>query len=118
MDTELEESQEDEPVQQAKSKVDYIRAYQWKKGQSGNPAGRQKGKTMKDYARELLEKMTEEERQEFLHGIPKEAIWEMAEGKAKSDDKLEVSLPKSLIEIIGGITNKKTDSGVSGEDKE
>lgn len=68
-----------------------IQPYMWKKGQSGNPSGRPKGKTMKEYAKELLECQTEEERQEFLHGLPKEVIWKMAEGNPNNDNKLEVS---------------------------
>ena len=75
----------EDSVKQAKNKVDYIAPYMWKKGQSGNPAGRPKGKTMKEYARELLETQTDEERQEFLHGIPKIDIWKLAEGNPKND---------------------------------
>jgi hypothetical protein len=67
---------------QAKNKVEYIRPYQWKKGQSGNIMGRPKGKTMKEYVKQYLERMTDEERDEWLEGIPKEKIWEMAESKA------------------------------------
>lgn len=115
MDTEQEESQdmkEDSESDEQKNN----RPWLFKKGQSGNPKGRPPGKTLKEYTREMLASMTDEERQEFLHGIPKDKIWEMSEGKAKSDDKIEVTLPNSLIEIIGGITKQTTDSGVSKED--
>lgn len=71
-----------------KDKVTPLLPFQWKKGQSGNPLGRPKGKTMKEYAKELLECQTEEERQEFLHGLPKEVIWKMAEGNPASQTDL------------------------------
>lgn len=110
-------SQDDDTDKQADNRVQYIQPYQWKKGQSGNLKGRPKGKSMKEYSREMLEEMTEEERQEFLNGIPKYVIWEMAEGKAKTDGNIKVELPTSLIEIISGIANKTTNKSVSGEDK-
>lgn len=69
----------------------------WKKGQSGNIMGRPKGKTMKEYAREYLERMTDEERDEWLEGIDKHKIWEMSEGKAKQDIDAEV---KATINVI------------------
>lgn len=94
------------------------RPWLWKKGQSGNPKGRPKGKTMKEYVREYLAAMTEEEREDFLHGLPKEIIWKMAEGNPKSEDKIEVDFPTSLIEIIRGTSNKTGDTEIPRENKE
>lgn len=64
----------------------------WKKGQSGNILGRPKGKTMKEWAREYLSKMTDEERDDFMQGIPKEIIWKMSEGN-----------PEATVEAKGGL---------------
>ena len=61
----------------------------WKKGQSGNPGGRPKGsKSMKQWVKERLEKMTDEERDEFLAGLPKEIVWRMAEGNPQTNTDL------------------------------
>lgn len=63
-----------------KNTPEQLKPYLWKKGQSGNIMGRPKGITMKEYARQYLERMTEEERDEWLEGLPKEVIWKMSEG--------------------------------------
>ena len=64
----------------------------WKKGQSGNIMGRPKGKSMKEYARQYLERMTDEERDEWLDGIQKDRIWEMSEGKPKQDVEQDITI--------------------------
>jgi hypothetical protein len=51
----------------------------FKPGQSGNPNGRPKN-TLKDYVRQKLAGMTEEEKEAFLGKVPPEMIWKMAEG--------------------------------------
>lgn len=73
--------------QQKNSKVPkQLQSWQYKKGQSGNPGGRPIGSvSMKTYIKNKLLSMTDEEREEFLEGVDKKAIWEMAEGKPKQD---------------------------------
>ena len=71
----------------------------WKKGQSGNVMGRPKGKTMKEYARQYLERLTDEERDVWLEGIPKDKIWELAEGKAKQDIDASVEVGSKVVKL-------------------
>lgn len=47
--------------------------------------GRPVGKTLKEWMREKLLTMNEEQREEFLKDIPKDMQWRMAEGNPKQD---------------------------------
>lgn len=80
-----------------------LKPYQWKPGQSGNPKGRPKSKTLKEYVREMLERMTDEERDRFLVGMPKLEIWRMAEGAPSEDKNIKVSTPTP---ILGGLSQQ------------
>lgn len=72
--------------QQHKKQYDWLKGYQFVKGQSGNPGGRKKGsKSLKVFAREYLESLPEEEKIEFLKTLPTEIVWKMAEGNPKQD---------------------------------
>ena len=84
MDTK-DERENNEKYPAKKPKGWNLQPYQWKKGQSGNIMGRPKGRSMKDYAQAYLSRMTDEERDEWLEGLPKEVIWKMSEGNWRND---------------------------------
>lgn len=58
---------------------------------TGNKHGRPKGsKSLKTYVKEMLAGMNDDEKLEFLEGVDKKVLWEMAEGKPDTSGDLNV----------------------------
>jgi len=78
----------------------------FKKGNPGGP-GRPVGKSLKEYTREMLASMTEEERLSFLEGLPKTDLWKMAEGNPANATDITTGGDKIVFlppEVIANLT--------------
>lgn len=109
----------DEIQPKKKRKAEHLKAYQYKKGQSGNPGGKPKGTvSLKTWIKNRLLELDDEGKEEFLHGQNKFEIWKMGEGAPDSKLEGDVKLSGTLIELIKHATSDQAgDSAVPGEDQ-
>lgn len=87
-------------LQDKSSKYDHLKPWQFKKGQSGNPGGKIPGTvSLKTFAKNYIQRLTDEEKLDFLEGIDKRTVWEMSEGKAKQDLELSGELTSKIVRL-------------------
>ena len=77
--------EEEKAPKQHNKQYDWLKQYQFQKGQSGNPAGKKPGKSLKTFVRETLEAMSDDDKADFLKKLDPEMIWQMGEGRPKQD---------------------------------
>ena len=94
-----------------REKIVNDRPWLWKKGQVVNPNGRPKGtRSMKQWVKEKLAAMSDDEREEYLMGIPKELVWKMAEGMP--DAKTDITSGGNVIKGINIIAPNGTGDNI------
>jgi len=116
MEEKLEKQENNKPERDAKGRL--------LPGNTANPKGRPKGKTIKERVREWLEDHPDDMRAFVEHFVKKnrELAWQMLEGGPKQSGDFEVKLPKPIDDVFqdDSIQENKSieeeDKGNSGGD--
>ena len=73
-------------------------------GNTANPKGRPKGKTLKEYQAEQFRNMSDEDKEKFLKDIAKEIRWKMSEGNPQNATEHSGSL--NISQVLDGLENE------------
>lgn len=68
-------------------------------GNTANPNGRPKGKTLKEYQADQFRTMTDEEKAEWLKDVSKDTRWKMSEGMPKQDVQVDADITSKVISL-------------------
>lgn len=104
----------DETLKPHKKSYDWLKQYQFQKGNNANPAGRPKGKSLKEFARDFLMALPDEEKATYLSTLPEEMVWKMAEGMPDAKTNLlnnGGNFPAPIINVIRDV--KKEDNATT-----
>jgi hypothetical protein len=93
---------EEDTIKPHKKSYDWLKQYQFQKGNNANPNGRPKGKSLKTFVREMLESMDDESKALYLKDLDPEMVWKMAEGNphSTSDNTTELIIPKPISNVL------------------
>lgn len=89
----------DETNKTYKKRYDWLKPHQFKKGGEGGP-GRPKGQSLKEFAREFLMNLPDEDKIDYLSCMPEDLVWKMAEGMPET--KTDITSGGKPIPIYGG----------------
>lgn len=104
-EAEGDETETAEQHPNSRAKGSWLAPYQFKKGQSGNPSGRPKGMSLKEWAKNYLASLTDDERLSYLEGLNKGTVWKMAEGQAAQSSDI-TSGGKPIVMLTAEIAEK------------
>jgi len=120
MDEELENADEQQTIRE--KRIEQLRPYQYRKGQTGNALGRYMGGISgKERLKRMIAGMNDEEFEEWCEGMNKIDLFKMAEGNPQTDiesggKRLQVFVPEAVAKTFNIDANTDPETGGSNQE--